>query len=234
MPPHLLDLDPGRLVERKAADAGAEGDEREAARAELVGAGEGGGGGAADDAGIGRAAELHRRRVDHPARRHVAGRRLDRLAQPDRRLLVRFLLHGRTAGARDRARHPAAVQQPRVRGIGDRIDVERRDVGVQHLDPGHGRLRYRRGRRAHPSARARASAGRLLPRLGAARGGAPRRRRLGAQLRRRHSRGGVRGRRPTRSRRWSTSCARGPGHSSIDRVEESRERPEGLSGFSVR
>ena len=26
---------------------------------------------------------------------------------------------------------------------------------------------------------------------------------------------------------------RGPGHSSIDRVEESRERPEGLSGFSV-
>ena len=27
---------------------------------------------------------------------------------------------------------------------------------------------------------------------------------------------------------------RGPGHSSIDRVEESREPPEGLSGFSVR
>jgi len=26
---------------------------------------------------------------------------------------------------------------------------------------------------------------------------------------------------------------RGPGHSSIDRVEESREEPEGLSGFSV-
>ena len=27
---------------------------------------------------------------------------------------------------------------------------------------------------------------------------------------------------------------RGPGHSSIDRVEETREEPEGLSGFSVR
>ena len=26
---------------------------------------------------------------------------------------------------------------------------------------------------------------------------------------------------------------RGPGHSSVDRVEESREPPEGLSGFSV-
>ena len=27
---------------------------------------------------------------------------------------------------------------------------------------------------------------------------------------------------------------RGPGHSSIDRVEETREEPEGLTGFSVR
>ena len=27
---------------------------------------------------------------------------------------------------------------------------------------------------------------------------------------------------------------RGPGHSSVDRVEESREEPEGLSDFSVR
>jgi acylphosphatase len=27
---------------------------------------------------------------------------------------------------------------------------------------------------------------------------------------------------------------RGPGHSSVDRVEESREQPEGLTGFSVR
>ena len=27
---------------------------------------------------------------------------------------------------------------------------------------------------------------------------------------------------------------RGPGHSSVDRVEESREPPEGLSGFGVR
>jgi acylphosphatase len=27
---------------------------------------------------------------------------------------------------------------------------------------------------------------------------------------------------------------RGPGHSSVDRVDESREPPEGLSGFNVR
>jgi acylphosphatase len=27
---------------------------------------------------------------------------------------------------------------------------------------------------------------------------------------------------------------RGPGHSSVDRVEESREQPEGLTSFSVR
>ena len=65
----LLDLDPRRLLQREAADAGAERDEREAARAERVGPRERGRGGAADDVGRGRAAELHRRGVDDPAAR---------------------------------------------------------------------------------------------------------------------------------------------------------------------
>ena len=34
----------------------------------------------------------------------------------------------------DRAGHAAAVQQPRVRRVGDRVDLERRDVGVEDLD----------------------------------------------------------------------------------------------------
>ena len=47
-------------------------------------------------------------------------------------------LHRRTAGARDRARHAAAVQQPRVGRVGDRIDLQLGDVGVENFDPGHG------------------------------------------------------------------------------------------------
>ena len=60
--------------------------------------------------GGGRAAQLHRRRVDHPAGGHVAGGRLDRLAQPDRRPRVGLALNLRPARARDRARHAAAVR----------------------------------------------------------------------------------------------------------------------------
>ena len=59
--------------------------------------------GALDDLGRGRAAQLHRRRVDHPAGGHVAGGRLDRLAEPDRRALVGLALDRR---ARRRARSP--------------------------------------------------------------------------------------------------------------------------------
>ena len=54
---HLLDLDLRRLVEREAADAGAERDQREAARAERVRALQGRRGGAADDVGRRPAAE---------------------------------------------------------------------------------------------------------------------------------------------------------------------------------
>src|SRR6188768_460278 len=55
MTAHLLHLDPGGLLQRETADAGAEGDQREAPGAELVGYGEGAGGRAADDLGRGRA-----------------------------------------------------------------------------------------------------------------------------------------------------------------------------------
>ncbi len=40
MPPYLLHLDPGRLIQGESADAGAEGDEGERLCAELVGAAE--------------------------------------------------------------------------------------------------------------------------------------------------------------------------------------------------
>ena len=43
-------------------------------------------------------------------RGHVARGRLDRLAEPDRRLRVRLALHRGAARARDRARHAAAVR----------------------------------------------------------------------------------------------------------------------------
>ena len=52
-----------------------------------------------------RAAELHRGGVDHPAARHVAGRGLDRLAEPDRRLRV-GLVAGRRGRRRARSRPP--------------------------------------------------------------------------------------------------------------------------------
>ena len=41
--------------------------------------------------------------------------------------------------AGDRAGHAAAVQQLRVRRVGDRVDLERRDVRVEDLEPRHDR-----------------------------------------------------------------------------------------------
>ena len=80
--------------------------------------------------------------------------------------------------------------------------------------------------------RSRPRAGGLLPRLRAPRGGPPRRGRVGAQLRRRHGRGGVRGRARTRSRRWSSSAAPGPGTRGVA-ARRGEEEPEGLTGFDV-
>src|SRR5262245_28763071 len=98
MAPDLLDLDTGGLLQREAAHAGAECDEAEAARAQLVRLGESARGRAPDDLRRGWAAELHRGRVDHPAAGHLAGAGLDRLAEPDRGALVALRLDARTAG----------------------------------------------------------------------------------------------------------------------------------------
>src|SRR5918998_6161376 len=175
---------PRRLVQRKPAHARPERHQRQRAAAELLRLRQSRPRGPLDDVGGGRPAQLHRGRVDDPAGGHVAGRGLDRLAERDRRLLARLGVHGRPAGAGDRPRHPAAVQEPGVRRVGDRVDLEGRDVGVEHLDGGHHVLRYRRGCQAART-RARARPGRVLPRLGAARGGPPRPRRLGPPPRRR-------------------------------------------------
>ena len=64
----------------------------------------------ADDVRRRRPAQLHRGRVDHPARGQLPGRRGDRLAEPDRRLAVALLLDRRAARAHDRAGHSAAVR----------------------------------------------------------------------------------------------------------------------------
>ena len=105
----LLGLDPRRLGDREAADAGPEGHERERAGAERVGARERARRRGPDHLGRRRAAELHRRGVDDPAGRHVARGGLDGVPEPDRRPLAGLPLDGRAARARDRRGDAAAV-----------------------------------------------------------------------------------------------------------------------------
>ena len=47
---------------------------------------------------------------------------------------IALALHRRAAGPRDRARDAAAVGELGVRRVGDRVDLERRDVGLEDLD----------------------------------------------------------------------------------------------------
>ena len=78
-------------------------------------------------------------------------RRLDRLAEPDRRALVALGLDLGAAGARDRPGDAAAVPQLGVGGVRDRVDFERGDVGLLDLDRGHRAATYRRrSRPIHP------------------------------------------------------------------------------------
>src|SRR3954462_6503655 len=67
----------------------------------------------------------------------VTGGGLDRIAEADRGLLVGLPLHRRTAGAGDRGGHPAAVLEPCIGRIGDRVDVELGHVGLQHVHRDH-------------------------------------------------------------------------------------------------
>jgi acylphosphatase len=227
----LLDLDPSRFVEREASDAGAERDQREAARAELVGARERGGGGAADHVRGRRAAQLHRRGVDDPAGRHVAARGLDRLAEADRRALARLGVDRGTAGAGDRRRDAAAVQQPGVRGVRDRIHLERGDVCFEHLDRGHRStvpsMTVRKRVRAH---------GRVQGVF------------FRDSVRRAAGAAGVAGWAANRGdgtveavfegpaeavQHLVELCRSGPGHAEVTRLDIADEPPEGLSGFDV-
>ena len=74
---------------------------------------------------------------------------------------IALALHVGAAGARDRARHAAAVPQLRVRRVGDRVDLEGRDVGVEDLDRGRHAAEATRLRPARPCpAGARGRAGR--------------------------------------------------------------------------
>jgi hypothetical protein len=133
----LLNLDACGLVEREASDTGAEGHEGQALRAELVCLDEGVRRRLPDDLRGSGAAELHRRRVDHPARGHLPGRGLYGFAEPDRCALVALGLNGMAAGARDRSSNPAAVSQLGVGRVGDRVNLELCDVRLLDLDLGH-------------------------------------------------------------------------------------------------
>ena len=134
----LLDLDPGGLVERKAADAGAEGDQRQRAGAELVGDGAACWPVAARmiSAEVGPprcivAAWITHRHGSSPAPVATA------VAEADRRALVALGLDRRAAGPRDRTGDAAAVAKLGVGRVGDRVDLEPGDVRVPDLDLGH-------------------------------------------------------------------------------------------------
>ena len=134
----LVDLDLGRVLDREAADAGAEGDEGQRAGVELLRLPQRRGGRAAHDVGRRAAAGVHHRRgVDHPAGGQLAARRLDRLAEADRRPAAALLVQRGARGARDRAGHAAAVQEVRVGRVGDGVDLQGRDVRVEDLDLRH-------------------------------------------------------------------------------------------------
>ena len=133
-------------LEREAADAGAEGDERRGcprrarrpARASRRSR-------ARMHVGRRRPAQLHRRRMDHPAARHLACGRLDRLAEADRRLLARLALERRPArrGAIAPATPPPCSSSG-VGRVGDRVDRRAPVMSVSSASIGGHRLyRYR-------------------------------------------------------------------------------------------
>ena len=136
--PDLLDLDPRGLVDRETADAGAEGDQRQRAGAELVGLGERARGGGADDLGRGRSAELHGRGVDHPLARHLAGAGRHRLAETDRRQRVALVLdaRGRRRGRSRRRRRRRACRSV-LAAFAIASTSSFGDVGLPDLDLRH-------------------------------------------------------------------------------------------------
>jgi hypothetical protein len=66
--------------------------------------------------------------VDDPASGEPAGVRRNRVAHLDRSLLDRLALDLVAAGALDRARDARAHPQLVVRRVGDRVDIQLRDV----------------------------------------------------------------------------------------------------------
>ena len=58
--------------------------------------------------------------------------------EADRALLVGLALHHRPARPRDRRGHAASVGQVGVGGVGDRVHLELRHVGRDHLELRHG------------------------------------------------------------------------------------------------
>ena len=77
--------------------------------------------------------------MDHPPRRHRARAGRHRLAELDRGQLVALVLDDAAAAPGDRPRDPAPVLQRGVRGVGDGVDLELRDIGLPHLDLSHRR-----------------------------------------------------------------------------------------------
>ncbi len=124
----------GGVGNGNAADAGAEGRERERPRAETVGRLEDCLGRASDE--LRRRAQVlaHHRSVDDVLRLQRAAASGDRAADRDRPLRHRLALDLRAAGPLDRAGDTGAHPQVVVGRVRDRVDLELRDVALDDLD----------------------------------------------------------------------------------------------------
>ena len=87
-----------------------------------------------DEVGVGLQVLAHDGAVDDVLRRQAPGAGRDRVADLDRALRHRLALDLVAAGALDRARHACAHPEVVVGGVGDRVDLELRDVALDDLE----------------------------------------------------------------------------------------------------
>ena len=131
---HGLDRDPGRLLEREAADARAERREGDARRPDLARPGHRAPDGGLDDGPARPAVAIERDGVDDGPGGERAGRRHDGAAERHRRLADGRELDRVAAGALDRAADPGRHPQRQVGRVHDGVDLQVADVAVPELD----------------------------------------------------------------------------------------------------
>ena len=129
-----VDHQPCALVERKAADAGAEGGQRKRLGAQLVRDSKHAPRRALDELGVRPQVLRHHRAVDHPPRGQPARAGRDRIADGNRAFRDRLALDLLTACALQRACDAGAHPQMIVRSVRDRVDIERGDITVDDFE----------------------------------------------------------------------------------------------------